>query len=259
MEETMKNKDIHKGVRLYAIMALACAVMFSVITFIIEPLSVFANSDITVSVTLAPNVIDIIRELAENTAFAVCYSAVIYAAVTKTAKRTWALFGIYVGACALRRLAVLGITFLTYSYVDSTDIFSVSSYFVFESLMMLTVTLVSLGIGKNYNARRAEIEKAARRTGDLSRIDAIDFSSVYSRRNPLQTCALVSGIMLSVIKLAMRIELDVKYTKFYGAPDGIGEILVMIVYYLSDILVCAIFYALAWLILSKFVKKDSEG
>ena len=62
--------------------------------------------------------------------------------------------------------------------------------------------------------------------------------------------------MLSFIKIAMRINHDIKYTKIYGAPDGVGEILTMIVYYTSDILVGVIFYALAWLITSKLLQRS---
>ena len=255
----MKNQNKKIGVGLYGVMILSCTLIFAVITFIIEPLSVFAVSDITVSVTLIPSIIDIARELAETLAFAVCYSIVIYAAVTKTQKKSWCLFCVYIAACAIRRLLVIGITYLTYSYIDSTDILSVCLYFVFDALMMLMVLLFSLVIGKRYNERRIKIEKAARITGDLSNIENIEFKSVYSKRNPLQICALFGGIILSITKLVMRIDYDIKYTKFYGAPSGIEEIFIMIVYYLSDILICAIFYALAWLTLSKLLRKDTSN
>lgn len=258
VEDFMKNKDRKNDLRLFGIMAVSCAVIFSLITFVIEPLSVFASTDVTVSMTLLPTVVDIIRELAENAAFAFCYSLVIYSAIMRSIKSTWGLFGVYVGACALRRASVLGISYLTYSYIDGTDIFSVCASLAIEALMMLTVTLISLSIGKKYNDKKAQTEKAARRTGDLSRVETIDFSSVFSKNNPMQVCALIAGVMLSVIKLIMRIDLDIKYTKFYGAPNGISEILVMIVYYMSDVLVCAIFYALSWIILSNLLKREAQ-
>ncbi len=251
----MKNNTKKDGVRLVAFMALSCAVLFSVITFIIEPVSVFALSDITVRDTLLPNIIDIIRDLAENAAFAFCYSAIIYAAVKRSTRAAWGLLGIYALGCLLRRACVLLMTYITYSYIDATDILSVCAALLFEYILALAVTLFSVNIGKGYRTRTAQTEKAARIKGDLSLVPRIEFDSVFSKDNPLELCALIAGILLSAVRIAMRIETDIKYTLVYGAPS-IGEILIMIVYYMSDILVCAIFYALSWYILSRLTQKE---
>jgi hypothetical protein len=63
--------------------------------------------------------------------------------------------------------------------------------------------------------------------------------------------ALAGGIMLSGINVAMRIYRDINY----GAPADIAEALIMAVYYLSDVLVLVVFYALSWFTLSKMVSK----
>ncbi len=244
--------------RLGALAALGCAAIFAVITFILEPISVFAVSDITVSKTVLPRILDIILDLTETAAFAFCYSVIIFASVTRTRKSGFAFFGIYAAACFVRRASVLGITLLTYNYIDSTDIFTLGAALIFEYILALAVTLVAVSVGMRYRQRQAEVKKAARIAGDSFEFDNFNFTSVFSSHNPLQLCMLIAGIILSFLKLGMRIRSDIKYTSFYGAPSGIGEILIMIVYYLSDIFVCAIFYALSWLIMTRLQKKYSK-
>ena len=236
----------------------SCAVIFSFITLILQPISVWTLSDITLSLTLLPDVINILLELAEILAFAACYSLVIYAAVTRCAKAAFSLCGIYIFATLLRRLAVLVITYLSYSFIDGTDIFNVSAYFILESAMILLVALVSCSIGKKYRCDLEQKKKAAQQLGDLSLVESIRFDKLFVRYNPILTSSLFAGVMLSLIKIAMRINHDVKYTEIYGAPSEIGEVIIMIVYYLSDILAGVIYYAISWLIYSALSQKDNH-
>ncbi len=251
----MENKQMK--IKLGTLTVLCCAIIFAVITFIIEPISVITLSDITLSSTILPRFVSIVLELAETAAFALCYSVIIFASVTRTQGSGFAFLGIYAAACLVRRVCVLCITYFTYNYIDSTDIFSVCTVLVFEYVMAIAVTLVASIVGKHYRADLAELKKAARIAGDSSNVEIVErpeFTSVFSKHNPLQLCMLVSGIMLSAVKLGMRINSDIKYNSFYGAPSSVSEILIMVVYYLSDILVCAIFYALSWLITAKLCK-----
>ena len=248
--------DGEKKINLYKYLVCSCAIIFVVITFILEPISVWTLSDVTVSVSIIPEILNIILELAENLAFAVCYSITIYAAVTKSSKSAFALCGVYVLASFVRRLAVLGITYLTYSYVDGTDVFNVCAYLVLESAMIFIITSFASLLGKRYRAQLVQKQKAAQALGDLSLVEGIEFTSVFSKNNPIQCSTLFAGAMLSFIKIAMRINHDIKYTKVYGAPDGAGEVITMIVYYMSDILAGIIFYALAWLVSSRLIKKN---
>ena len=100
----------------------------------------------------------------------------------------------------------------------------------------------------------AQLKKAALRLDSQIHESATDFSCIYSKRNPLQRVALKTGIMLSVIKIITRIRYDI----MYGAPSGISEILIMVVYYLSDVLVFAVFYAICWIFLSKLCSQKPE-
>ncbi len=252
----MKNEN--KKMKLSTLMILGCATVFAIITFILQPIAVVTVSDITLSKTILPRIVNIILDLAETFAFAFCYSTIIFASVTKSKKSGFAFLGIYMAASLVRRVCVLLITFITYNYLDGTDIFSVCAALAFEYILALIVTLVAVVIGEYYRARCAEIQKAARITGDSSCGNRLEFTAVFSNQNPLQRCMLFAGIVLSVVKMGMRISSDMKYNSFYGAPTEIGEILIMAAYYLSDILVCAVFYALSWLMMTRLEKQYSR-
>ena len=63
-----------------------------------------------------------------------------------------------------------------------------------------------------------------------------------------------TGIILSAVKIVSRIIYDLSY----GAPDNAKEILTMVIYYFSDVLICVIFYALCWLLFSTLYKRDKS-
>ena len=236
-------------------LAVFCAVAFSVMELALTPLYIYMYSDITVSVTVLPNLVELVLKLAEIFTFAVCYSLVIYCAVTRGRRHAASLCGIYASATVIRRLASLGISYASYGYVDSSDIFNVSVYIVLELLQITAVTLIALRVGKKYNALRDEELRAARRVGDSSDIRKLKFTRVFSKENPLLVCALASGIILAVINIAMRIFYDISY----GAPSGIDEVFIMSAYYLSDILTAVIFYTLSHIILSRIFKRDNDN
>ncbi len=248
-------KKEQRNIGLGTLTVLGCATVFAIITFILEPILVAAVSNITISKTLLPRILEIILDITETAAFAFCYSVIIFASVTRSQKSGFSIFGIYAAACLVRRACVLGITFITYNYIDGTDIFSVCATLAFEYAMAFFVTVVAITVGNRHRAFRSELQKAARITGSSHELGNLEFTEIFSRHNPLQLCMCIAGVMLSVIKLGMRAVSDIKYNSFYGAPTDVGEILIMIVYYLSDILVCAVFYALSWLIITRLQRK----
>ena len=250
----MKNSDTKGTPRLGLIMTLTCVIIFSLVTFLLTPVYVYVASDIVTSVTVIPDILEILLDLADIAAFAVCYSLIIYSATLRPSSVTYKLCGIYIASSLIRRAASLLITYLYDGYIFSDDIFSVLLYFLLETVQVAAVAMIASSVAKKYYIRSAQIKKAARITGDFLKAENIDFDRVYAYGNPLLNSALKVGIILSAIKIISRVIYDISY----GAPSGIAEVLTMTVYYLSDIFVCVIFYALAWLILSKLYANDSS-
>ena len=80
------------------------------------------------------------------------------------------------------------------------------------------------------------------------------FKKIYSKENPCQACALMLGILLSAVKIFDRILFDIGY----GAPKDFGEVLVMIVYYSSDILLGVIFYVFSMFVFHRLFRRFSS-
>lgn len=239
------NKDTLSDAKTFhpfILMAVFCAITYTVIQLILTPFYTIVLSDITLKTTVLPRILYAMLSLSETFAFALCYSIVIYTAVIKSTKTAIGACGIYVAASVVRRLGALGVSFVMYKYIDKRDIINVLIPIIIEAVQISIVLLSAHLLSKSFKKRH----KVARQTNDLCNMDDIQFTKVYSKHNPLMTGAIISGAMLSLVNIAMRIYSDIGY----GAPEDAAEILIMIVYYLSDVLICALFYAMAWVILS---------
>ena len=247
------KKDI-KQLPLSKYMILTTAIIFALLSCVFMPLYVSSSSNVIMSVTAIPEIIKAASDLFEIVAFALCYSIIIFAAMTYSTKKAVSLSVIYVSACVLRRVIDLLITFILNSYIASDDILSVVFYLLMETAQVAFVLLVAIHVAKNYQMRRAELKKAARHLGSPVKVYAIDFDKVYSGSNPMHRIMLSAGVMLSIIRILSRIRYDI----FYGAPTSTAEIITMVVYYLFDIFVCIGFYAISWFVLSKMHEMNKK-
>ena len=260
----MKKKNVSapepeaRPLPLKTIMALSCVAMFT-LTTLLSQLYVVLDSNYLTRNELLLFVINVINtDLFENITFAIVYSVIIYSAVIYSTKKLLAVCGIYLGLSTLRRAVSVLLTLITSRGLDiELDIVNPLIYLAIEAIQMLLVALVSASIGNAYKERLESKKKAALRTGSLYNDASLNFNTVLSKENPLQICALIAGIMLSAIKVGMRISYDVTYIIVLGAPEGAAEIILMCAYYLSDVLVAALVYAASWLILRAFVRKDT--
>lgn len=228
--------------------AIVCAVMYIFTQLILTPVYMLIVSDRVYQATLLPYIMDIVMSLAEIFTFGVCYSIVIYSAVMRRTRTAAAVCGIYVAASVLRRGAALGVSFMMYKFIDKRDIFNVSLPIIIETVQVFTVFLATYLAARRY--RQALILYSARR-GDVGQLDIIEMNSVFDRKNPLLVGTLTSAVMLIIVNVSMRIYSDIGY----GAPAGISEVLVMIAYYLSDILVGVILYTVCWFTISKLTAR----
>ncbi len=236
-----------KKFRPFILMTVFCAVMYIILQLILTPIYTVVLSDITLAMSILPTVIHTLLSLLEIFTFALCYSLVIYTMLVRGAKTAVALCGIYVAASVIRRMGALSVSFFMYGIIDKRDIINVLIPVIIETAQIFSVLLISYLVLKN--------KKTASRSGSLN----VEFTKIFSKENPLMSSALASGILLSVVNIAMRIYSDIGY----GAPVGTAEVLVMVAYYTWDICTCVLFYAAAWFIISKllsvFGSKNQES
>ena len=231
----------------FILMTAFCAVTYTLIQFILTPIYTVSLSDVTLRFSVLPTIIYLLIRLAEILTFALCYSLVIYTTVTCGTKTALGAVGIYVAASVVRRIGALAVSMIMYGFVDERDLINVLIPVIIEAIQIFIILISSHLLTDKFIKRN----KADRALDNLEEISDISFTKAYSPSNPLMASALAGGIMLSAVNVVMRVISDVSY----GAPQGAAEILVMIAYYLSDLLVCAIFYAMSWVILSKLLER----
>ena len=142
----------------------------------------------------------------------------------------------------LRRIADLIMTIIIYGAIDGTDILSILFSVAMETVQVLAVYLISSCVLKNHEVPTAEY---------------LPLKKIYSKGNPLQISAIFAGLVLSAVKVLSRIIYDV----FYGLPESLIEVLSMILFYASDMLVSVIAYGAILIIVagihrSALVKKQ---
>ncbi len=238
-----------KSFKLSTLMIIACALIFAVSTFVLEPLLVLTNSDVTLKFTPLPYLFDVLCDLFELAAFAVSYSIIIFAAVAIAGKQAWRLFGIYCTCCAARRIAVLLISIHS---IDELGITSLVLALVLEYTAALVITLVSVRDGGNYRELTEQAKKAALVSGDSSALKGISFDRVFDKDNPYLVSALKAAVLLVIVTVGRRIISDI----IYGAPTSVAEVLVMAAYYLFDVLMCVIAYTIMWLLLARLANRN---
>lgn len=247
------SKTSEKSLPLNLYMIIITASIFLLMSLVVVPLTVQARSDVVLQVTALPEILEIFGQIIDISAFALCYSLIIFACFFYPRKRL-SIFLTYIAACFLRRGIDLLITYFTYKWIELLDIESVLFTFFMESIQALVMFLIASTAGAKYQQRRVELKKAAQLLGSQTDVYNIKFEKVFSKSNPLQVIMLFSGIMLSAINVGMRIYYDI----IYGAPTSAAEVLIIVLYYCLDLSVCIIFYSMCWFFLSALIDKNDK-
>ena len=248
----------HPQKKLSLLMLLGSFGLFALISLVLTPLYSLSNSDILFSTTVIPELLRTTIDLLEVCVFAVSFSILLFSVFLQY--RTTRLTVLYLGAILFRRIAVLAVTLVFNGAIGAEDLFSSITNLLLESLLVLFVLWIARARKNRLNQQLAEFSKAsalfssdAPEKPDPLRL--FPFKKLYSKENPIQSCVLWIGVLLSALKVLSRLIFDIGY----GAPTDIWEVLLMLVYYLSDLLIGVIFYVLSVLFLTRLFRRYGES
>lgn len=229
-------KATKKRLRLYVI--LTTLVLFGLSCFVLSPLYVSLSSNIVYRDSLLSDFLNLVNNVFYIAVYTVCFSAFIYSVYKCGTRRSVSLTVVYCVAILLRYMANIIIqTFTDGVFPSFADLFPAILGCIFDILTAFAVLWIAhLCLGK-----------------DKVKGSCLPFEKLYQHSNPLQKASLFTGILLSSIKVLTRIIYDFGY----GAPTSILDLLRMIVYYLSDLLICVIIYLFSLLLFMHFYKKDN--
>ena len=221
------------------VMAAAIA-FFYILTVLLGIVYATVSNNIVYMNSFLMYTIEIGLQLLDLAVYSVAFAFFLYATHRYQLRGAIPFFGIYIGLTALRRVAALLLEILLSGSIGADDVWSTVIYFALDLLTCFIVIAIAALEFKKYRTHLKEWQKLQRNLGNDAQPPALyPFEKLFSRKNPLQVCAIKVAILLSVVKIFSRLIFDL----YIGAPTGISDLLIMIIYYLSDILIGVIVYA----------------
>ena len=233
---------------------------------IIIPIYATLEADVAYSGSLLTIVIKYLQDFFDLFAFSSAYALIIFSALLLDGKRSRFIAIFY----ALTYLFIIPVKMLMnvviYGSLGSTsqiiiDVIYLGVYFVLYLLQLLAVYIFAATDSSRYISS-LEVLKASKRDKARQRAENIGsvlpFSKFIDWYNPLQRSAVKMSALITAIKVGTRIINDVSV----GAPESFGEVMIMVVYYLSDFIYGAVAYIVAIFVISLFFerlkKKDGD-
>lgn len=233
---------------------------------IIIPIYATLEADVAYSGSLLTIVIKYLQDFFDLLAFSSAYALIIFSALLLDGKRSRFIALFY----AITYLLVIPVKMLMnvviYGSLGSTsqiiiDVIYLGVYFVLYLIQLLVVYIFAATDSSRYISslealRASKRDKARQRVENIGSV--LPFSKFIDWYNPLQRSAIKMSVLITAIKVGTRIINDVSV----GAPESFGEVMIMVVYYLSDFIYGAVAYIVAIFVISLFLerlkKKDGD-
>lgn len=233
---------------------------------IIIPIYATLEADVVYSGSLLTIVIKYLQDFFDLFAFSSAYALIIFSALLLDGKRSRFIALFYTITYLLVIPVKMLMNVVIYGSLGSTsqiiiDVIYLGVYFVLYLLQLLAVYIFAATDSSRYISS-LEVLKASKRDKARQRAENIGsvlpFSKFFDWYNPLQRSTVKMSALITAIKVGTRIINDVSV----GAPESFGEVMIMVVYYLSDFIYGAVAYIVAIFVISLFFerlkKKDGD-
>jgi len=219
----------------------------------------YAIISANVSYTVLSQVLDYVLDVFDIIAFAVPYALMIFSVLLLTRKQARSVMIFYIFAFAARIPCRLIMNVFLYKTLGSAtdiiiDVIYLLVYYIFEVLQLFIVYWFATTDSSRYLLHISNLKKSKKQKKGMGPEikHVIPFAKFLDWYNPLQRSALKMGILIYAVKICTRILNDI----IIGAPTSFGEVLVMIAYYLSDILYGLVAYIIALLVFTVIYEKS---
>ncbi len=253
--DSKNNVNEKKRKRLFCTLLISSAVFLVLSSIILTPLYIYACSDVVYATTAIPEILEIVIDIVDVMAYAVCFSVIIYSIFKFSLKSSVRLILVYCAYVFLKYLANLVISSIVDGVFSPSDVIYVLIYLALDIILLALILTIAIAFMRRYYENRSVIEKAnntlEKKTPSVHE-DLFAAKKFFSPKNPLQCAALVTGIILSAAKILSRIRYDI----YIGAPTSLADTMWMIAYYASDILIAIIVYAISLYMFAHFEAKE---
>lgn len=244
----------------WRVLLLFCLLPILFNTLILIPIYSTLEADVVYSGSALTIVIKYVQDLFDLCAFSVAYALLIFSLLLLEKKDTKTVVIFY----TLLFFAQIPLKILMNAVVYGTigdgmqitiDVVYLTVYFCLQMLQLLVVYAFARTDSDKYKLYVSS-SGAERSSASSEKKLILPFSKLIDWYNPLLRSALKTSLLILTLKLLTRVINDVTY----GAPTSAGEVLLMVVYYVSDFIYGAVAYAMIVLVISvvyeKLKKKD---
>lgn len=259
------NKDKSKKL-FFLTMVLFCLIPVIINCVALVPLYASLSANVKYQASVLPVIIKYVQDFFDLCAFSVSYALIIFSLLLVSKKRARSVVLIYTIVFLAKIPIKLVMNIFIYGSLGSStdiiiDIAYMVVYFALEMLQLLAVYIFATTDSEKYmrsvafinakNKKRAKAKKDGTQEKLEKPASVLPFSKLVSWYNPLQRSAIKMGILICAIKILSRISNDIAY----GAPESLGEVLIMLVYYLSDFIYGIIAYIIALIVFTLVYEK----
>jgi hypothetical protein len=251
---------------LWLFMALFFLLPLILNNLVIIPVYAVLSADTLYSDSALTIVIKYIQDFFDLFAFSSAYALIMFSALLLDKKRSCFIAVFYSVTYLLVIPVKILMNVVIYGSLGNTeqiiiDVIYLGVYFVLYLLQLLAVYIFAATDSSRYissiealrSSKRDKTRAKAEQIGSV-----LPFSKFIDWYNPLQRSAIKMSVLITAIKVGTRIVNDV----VVGAPESFGEVMIMVVYYLSDFIYGAVAYLVALFIISLFFerlkKKDGD-
>ncbi len=253
--------DTKKAKKLFLItMLLFCLAPVIINCVVLVPIYASLSTNAAYSGTIFPVIIKYIQDFFDLTAFSVSYALIIFSTLLISKRHSRNVIILYLITFFIKIPIRLFMNIPIYGSLGSAtditiDLIYMGVYFVLEVLQLIVICFfATTDLNKYLKLIAFTKEKKGKKKGQklpTEDLKVLPISKIFNFYNPLQSSALKMSILICGIKIITRIINDITI----GAPSSFGEILVMAVYYLSDILYGVVAYITAILVFNTIYEK----
>ena len=206
---------------------------------VLLPLYVFAETDVLLVESVLPIILEWVYPLVDTVSLTLGFGFVIYAIYEFDLRGAWSVIGVPAVAIAYKYIADLVISFVMSGESMGIDYAYTLVYIILELALLIAIIIIANRFISAYKEQECIRIKGLKFLGkENTERPLLPFTSVMDLKNPIQKAIFVTSVIMSAIKIVLRIRLDI----FIGAPSGLREVLTMVIYYISDVLVMPISY-----------------
>ena len=221
------------------------------IYFNLENNTLYRGSAVTLTLKYVSDFFDLLS-------FSSVYAIIIFSLVLLKKKSTLLICVSYVLILLLKIPAKLLMNLPLYGTIGTTeeiiaDLISLSFYFILEAMQLLFVFIFSLSTAKSF-LRAIDLSATKKVKSSKNTEHVLPIKKFINWYNPLLRSAVYMSIVIITFRVFSRIITDIGA----GAPTSFGEVMIMIVNYLTDAVYGAVAYIIAILVFNVLYDRTTK-